>query len=187
MLLLNAKPLPPDFAGSLRKRNGVWLLSCDNLTISTSILFKLILMQKSSPVRTTYSCFDSPWHYSYFAPNGAWVRRLRIFAINMSSQRDKIALQRLLIEWLHKLSHQKAAPKGISDLMLSLQTSYVKAINKRYDRVGHLFQGPFKNILVDKNEYLLHLSRYIYMNPVPAGLAPNLKTGNFPALEIMWV
>lgn len=156
-------------------------------------------MQKSSPVRTTYSCFDSPWHYSYFAPNGAWVRRLRIFAINMSSQRDKIALQRLLIEWLHKLSHQKAAPKGISDLMLSLQTSYVKAINKRYDRVGHLFQGPFKNILVDKNEYLLHLSRYIYMNPVPAGLVPNpedwefssfrdyvgLRTGTLPQPEII--
>lgn len=98
-----------------------------------------------------------------------------------------------------KWSHQKAAPKGISDLMLSLQTSYAKAINKRYDRVGHLFQGPFKNILVDKNEYLLHLSRYIYMNPVPAGLAPNpedwefssfrdyvgLRTGTLPQPEII--
>lgn len=83
--------------------------------------------------------------------------------------------------------------------MLSLQTSYVKAINKRYDRVGHLFQGPFKNILVDKNEYLLHLSRYIYMNPVPAGLVPNpedwefsrfrdyvgLRTGTLPQPEII--
>lgn len=37
-------------------------------------------------------------------------------------------------------------------------------------RVGPLFQGRFQAAWVDKNEYLLHLSRYIHMNPVTAGL-----------------
>jgi putative transposase len=37
-------------------------------------------------------------------------------------------------------------------------------------RVGPLFQGRFQAAWVDKNEYLLHLSRYIHMNPVAAGL-----------------
>ncbi len=67
--------------------------------------------------------------------------------------------------------------------MLSLQTSYAKAINKRYNRVGHLFQGPFKNILVDKNEYLLHLSRYIHINPVIAGLVPNPEDWEFSSFR----
>ena len=67
--------------------------------------------------------------------------------------------------------------------MLSLQTSYAKAINRRYDRVGHLFQGPFKNILVDKNEYLLHLSRYIHINPVIAGLVPNPEDWEFSSFR----
>ncbi len=65
---------------------------------------------------------------------------------------------------------QESAEANITNLMLSLQTSYAKAINKRYNRVGHLFQGPFKNILIDKTEYLVHLSRYIHQNPALAGL-----------------
>ena len=49
--------------------------------------------------------------------------------------------------------------------------SYTKAINRQQGRVGPLFQGPFRAVWVDKDEYLLHLSRYIHMNPVSAGLA----------------
>ena len=48
--------------------------------------------------------------------------------------------------------------------------SYSKIINKQYDRVGGLFQGTFQAKLVDWDEYLLHLSRYIHTNPVKAGL-----------------
>ncbi len=77
----------------------------------------------------------------------------------------------------------EVSENGISDLMLSLQTSYAKAINKRYNRVGHLFQGPFKNILVDKNEYLLHLSRYIHINPVIAGWVANPEDWEFSSFR----
>jgi hypothetical protein len=51
-----------------------------------------------------------------------------------------------------------------------VQTSYAKANNKRYDRVGHPFQGSFKNIHIDRDEYLRHLSRCIHFNPVEADL-----------------
>lgn len=37
--------------------------------------------------------------------------------------------------------------------------------NRRYKRVGHLFQSRYKAVLVDSDEYLLHLSRYIHLNP----------------------
>ena len=59
---------------------------------------------------------------------------------------------------------------NFSELMQKLALSYTKAINKRYKRVGSLFQGRFKSILVDKDEYLLHLSRYIHLNPINAKL-----------------
>lgn len=49
-------------------------------------------------------------------------------------------------------------------------TTLSKAINKRYKRVGSLFQGRFQAIHVDKDDYLLHLSRYIHLNPVSANL-----------------
>ena len=38
--------------------------------------------------------------------------------------------------------------------------------NKRYKRVGPLFQGPYKAIFVESDTYLIHLSRYIHLNPL---------------------
>jgi REP element-mobilizing transposase RayT len=49
--------------------------------------------------------------------------------------------------------------------------SYTKAFNKRYDRTGTLLEGRFEAILVDDTKYLLHLCRYIHMNPVKHGLS----------------
>ena len=53
--------------------------------------------------------------------------------------------------------------------------SYTKAFNKRYDCSGTLFQGPFKATHVDKEEYIIHLCRYIHGNPVKAGIVPRLE------------
>lgn len=54
--------------------------------------------------------------------------------------------------------------------MQKFSTSYTKAVNKQQGRVGHLFQGRYKSKPIPGNEYLLHLSRYIHLNPVRAGL-----------------
>ena len=48
--------------------------------------------------------------------------------------------------------------------------AYVQALNKQLGRKGTLFEGRFKHVLVDKDEYVLHLCRYIHLNPVKAGL-----------------
>jgi putative transposase len=52
-----------------------------------------------------------------------------------------------------------------------LNTSYTNYFNKKTGRVGHLFQGRYKAILVEKDSYALELSRYIHLNPVRARLA----------------
>lgn len=54
---------------------------------------------------------------------------------------------------------------AIRDLMRSIGTSYAMYFNQRNNRVGHLFQGIYKASLIDKEDYLWHISRYIHLNP----------------------
>jgi putative transposase len=63
--------------------------------------------------------------------------------------------------------------------MQRFSISYTKAINKRYERVGSLFQGQFQAVRVDQNAYLLHLSRYVHLNPVIAGLVERPEDWEF--------
>ncbi len=66
-----------------------------------------------------------------------------------------------------------------SAAMQRFGVSYSKAINQRYARVGSLFQGPFRAIHVDQQEYLIHLTRYIHLNPVAAGLVQRPEQWEF--------
>jgi DNA-directed RNA polymerase specialized sigma24 family protein len=60
-------------------------------------------------------------------------------------------------------------PEGnLSKGMRQLNGVYTQASNRRHGRVGHLFQGRFKAILVDREAYLLELARYVVLNPVRA-------------------
>jgi putative transposase len=62
-------------------------------------------------------------------------------------------------------------PDGnLSKGMRQLNGMYTQASNRRHGRMGHLFQGRFKAILIDKDSYLLELTRYVVLNPVRAGL-----------------
>lgn len=54
----------------------------------------------------------------------------------------------------------------ITQFMRRITNAYTTYFNKKYNRVGPLFQGVFKAIQIEKEEYLLHLSRYIHLNPV---------------------
>jgi REP element-mobilizing transposase RayT len=54
--------------------------------------------------------------------------------------------------------------------MRQLNGVYTQAFNRRHQRVGHLFQGRFKAILVQKETHLLELCRYVVLNPVRAKL-----------------
>ena len=58
----------------------------------------------------------------------------------------------------------------LSKIVHNLAFRYSQYINRRHDKIGHLFQGRFKSILIDENSYFLRLIRYIHMNPVRAKL-----------------
>ena len=67
-------------------------------------------------------------------------------------------------------------PDGnLSQGMRQLNGVYTQYFNRRHGRVGHVFQGRYKGILVDKNSYLLELARYIVLNPVRAGLVRSAR------------
>lgn len=60
-------------------------------------------------------------------------------------------------------------PRGnLSKLMQAFQTSYTRYFNRRHGRTGHVFEQRYKAFLVDRDAYLLQVSRYIHLNPVGA-------------------
>ncbi|MBL7078051.1 transposase [Candidatus Shapirobacteria bacterium] len=59
---------------------------------------------------------------------------------------------------------------GVSWFVSQLQNSYTKYFNKKHERVGPIFQSTFKSVLVENEQQLLHLSRYIHLNPYSAAM-----------------
>lgn len=64
---------------------------------------------------------------------------------------------------------------GLQNWIRLVSNSYAHSYNIRWNRVGPLFQGPYKLVHMNSNDQLLHLSRYIHLNPVVARLidSPN--------------
>lgn len=65
---------------------------------------------------------------------------------------------------------QQTKDNGISKFVANLTNSYTKYFNTKYDRVGPLFQGLFKAVHIENDEQLLHVSRYIHLNPATSFL-----------------
>ena len=63
----------------------------------------------------------------------------------------------------------------LSAFMLKICTSYSKYFNKKYNRVGSLFQDQFKAVEIKSNEQLLWLTAYIHNNPLRAGIVRDLE------------
>ncbi|HYL79194.1 MAG TPA: transposase [Candidatus Acidoferrum sp.] len=59
--------------------------------------------------------------------------------------------------------------------MRSLLTGYAGAFNRRHRRAGHLFQNRYKSIVVEEDQYLLELTRYIHLNPLRAKVVADLR------------
>jgi REP-associated tyrosine transposase len=68
----------------------------------------------------------------------------------------------------HLVLHTRQA--NLSRLMRHLNGVTTQNFNRRHGKVGHLFQGRFKAILVDRDSYLLEVCRYVELNPVRAGM-----------------
>ncbi|OGG19315.1 hypothetical protein A3D78_05445 [Candidatus Gottesmanbacteria bacterium RIFCSPHIGHO2_02_FULL_39_14] len=97
------------------------------------------------------------------------LRMNRYIRKNLSSEINLIAFA-LMPNHIHLIIKQFSL-NGIVKLMQRLTTAYVMYFNKKYQRIGSLFQNTYKAVLIEKDEYLLHLSRYIHLNPMKDNLA----------------
>ncbi|PIU36320.1 hypothetical protein COT03_00200 [Candidatus Shapirobacteria bacterium CG07_land_8_20_14_0_80_39_18] len=67
---------------------------------------------------------------------------------------------------------------GISRFISNLTNSYTRFLNTKQKRVGPFFQGRFKAVRIETNEQLLHVSRYIHLNPFASFLVKNIEDLN---------
>ena len=85
-------------------------------------------------------------------------------------------------------------------VMHGINSTYTGYFNRGHNRAGHLFQGRYSAILVDKDAYLLQVSRYVHLNPVRAGMVDRperyewssypgyvWKSREVPWVEYAWV
>lgn len=70
-------------------------------------------------------------------------------------------------------------PENLPKFMQCIQRSYTAYYNKKYDKVGHLWQGRFKTKIIVKDKYLIDCISYIELNPVRANFVNNPKEYEF--------
>jgi REP element-mobilizing transposase RayT len=80
----------------------------------------------------------------------------------------------LMTNHIHLLIETPEDP--ISHIMRIINFTYTQYFNRKYGKVGHLFQGRYKSYLCDRDRYLLSLVRYMHRNPVRAGIVKDAGT-----------
>ncbi len=96
-------------------------------------------------------------------------RYMRLLKDVMSQYECRIHAYALMPNHVH-LMVETGATHPIAKPMQALHGAYTVYINRKYKRVGHVFQGRYHSVLVTQDTYALELSRYIHLNPVRAHL-----------------
>ena len=120
-----------------------------------------------------YLVFKPPLPYSKFIKLPKDIRKEIKNDMNKMEKGVDIISYVLMPNHFHFLVKQ-LKDKAIMEFTKNFQISITKYINKRYERSGPLLQGQFKNILIEDDEQLLHVHRYIHLNPYTSFLVKDL-------------
>jgi len=115
-----------------------------------------------------------PLRYSYFSrlPQSAKVEKLSQLK-QTKNYLVEIICYCLMPNHFHLLLKQ-VSDNGISEFIRKFSESYAHYFNTKNKRIGPLFQGRFKSVRVETEEQLLHVSRYIHLNPYSAGIVKSI-------------
>jgi REP element-mobilizing transposase RayT len=122
------------------------------------------------PLRIDY---PGSWHHvtsrgnerkNIFRDDRDRLKFLEILTDNLDRYHVQLHGYVLMANHFHLLL--KSMEGNLKHFMQRFNTSYTVYFNRRHHRIGHLFQGRYKAILVQADAYLLELSRYIHLNPV---------------------
>ncbi|GAI36196.1 unnamed protein product, partial [marine sediment metagenome] len=119
-----------------------------------------------------YHFIVPPFPYSQFKKRSQETQRKILDNLKQKEKLVEIICYCLMPNHFHLLLKQLVVD-GISNFLRKFQDSYAKYLNKRYERFGSAFQNPFKSVLVENDNQLLHLSRYIHLNPYTSLIAKN--------------
>ena len=101
-------------------------------------------------------------------------RRLFLSTLGETSERFKLDIFAFVLMCNHYHVLLRTNLANISRAMQWLGLTYVRRLNNRLKRSGHLFQGRFKAMLVENDAYMMELSCYIHRNPLRAGMVKRL-------------
>ncbi len=101
--------------------------------------------------------------------------RYQVFKPNFERKIVDIVCYCLMPNHFHFLIKQ-LIEGGITEFVSKLSNSYTKYFNAKNRRVGPLLQGEFKAVLIESDEQLMHVSRYIHLNPLVSYLIKDLKS-----------
>lgn len=113
-----------------------------------------------------------------FREQNNYIFCLNLIKRNASKYNVNVLSYCLMPNHYHFLFKQKS-DTPISKFISVLFNTYVQKVNQQRGRKGPLFRERFKHVLVDREEYLIHLCRYIHLNPYKAGLVQNPEDWQF--------
>jgi putative transposase len=140
--------------------------------------------------RFDYTRLLSITHFYYLSHTPVrFSKLLQLTAAEQNRYWDKLEQQPKLVNilaWCFMPNHyhfilQQLSPSGITQFVGNLQNSYARYFNTKYTRVGPLWQGRFKAVMVESSNQLLHLSRYIHLNPYTNSVVKTIEElKNYP-------
>lgn len=114
---------------------------------------------------------------------------VKLLRLNNFSDEIELKAYCLMPNHFHMLVKQKSS-RSIDTFMNSLGTRYTMYFNRKYKRVGSLWQAVYKAVLVSSDEQLLHLVRYIHkqaLNPDGAEIQPNSHSEYIGTRKTEWI
>ncbi|MCL4360234.1 transposase [Patescibacteria group bacterium] len=116
-----------------------------------------------------YRFMDVPRSFSHFLTLPVNERQYYAAKLRTTPPGVDILAYCLMPNHFHLIVRQNV-DHGIITAISTIANGYAKYFNKKQDRVGPLYQGPFKAVPIETDEQLLHVSRYIHLNPVSSGI-----------------
>lgn len=137
-----------------------------NRGVARQPIFKSVKDYERAQLTFTYYRFvHPPMSFARFKEQSVEDKNNIVNQLESSEKHIEIISYVLMPNHFHFLL-QQLSKNGIANFISQFANSYTRYFNIKYQRVGPLLQGVFKAVLIENDEQLLHLSRYIHLNPV---------------------
>lgn len=119
---------------------------------------------------------ETIYYYQFQGPKPKFsqLNRFKNLKLEQNKKIVEVLCYCLMPNHYHFLIRQ-LEENGISEFIKKISDSYTKYFNTKHNRVGPLLQGPFKVVRICDDNQLVHVSRYIHLNPIASFLVKDLQ------------